>query len=88
MIDREITKALENRALRRAIIDSVGDVMGDDAQIRLLDGALRERISQMANAYRNAPIQGGVADVMLDAYGALHRVLADKTGVDADRSFA
>ncbi len=31
----------------------------------------------MANAYRNAPIQGGVADVMLDAYARLHEVLAE-----------
>ena len=38
----------------------------------------------MANAYRNAPVQGGVADVMLDAYGMLHERLprfADTHGV-------
>ena len=82
LTDGEITKILENRALRRAVIDAVADEMGSEAQIRLLDGALRERISQMANAYRNAPIQGGVADVMLDAYGALHAVLRHRPGVD------
>ena len=82
LTDGEITKLLENRALRRAIIDAVADEMGQDAQARLLDGALRERIAQMANAYRNAPVQGGVADVMLDAYGALHDVLNHRAGVD------
>ena len=29
----------------------------------------------MVNAWRNAPIQGGVADIMLDAYARLHDVL-------------
>ncbi len=29
----------------------------------------------MVNAWRNAPIQGGVADIMLAAYGDLHRRL-------------
>ena len=82
LTDGEITKTLENRALRRAIIDASADEMGPAAQSRLLDGALKERVGQMANAYRNAPIQGGVADVMLDAYGALHGVLRDRAGVD------
>ena len=30
----------------------------------------------MVNAWRNAPIQGGVADIMLAAYAELHRRLA------------
>ena len=50
--------------------------MGADATATLLGRALRERVSRMANAYRNAPIQGGVADVMLEAYGLLHHRLA------------
>jgi hypothetical protein len=70
-----ITKLLEERALRRSIVDQVGETMGTEAQVLLLDGALRQRIARIANAYRNAPIQGGVADVMLDAYGLLHERL-------------
>ena len=31
----------------------------------------------MVNAWRNAPIQGGVADIMLDAYARLHDSLWD-----------
>ena len=50
--------------------------MGEDAMILLLNRSLKTRISQMANAYRNAPIQGGVADIMLEAYGLLHERLA------------
>ena len=46
--------------------------MGDAALVTLLDRSLRERVGRMGNAYRNAPIQGGVADVMLEAYGLLH----------------
>ena len=64
-----VTKLLEDRALRRAIVDQVTETMGTDATNLLLDGALRGRISRMANAYRNAPIQGGVADVMPDRWG-------------------
>ena len=67
----EVTKLLEDRSLRRAVVDEVSDHMGAEALRTLLDRALRSRIRRMANAYRNAPIQGGVADVMLDAYGDL-----------------
>jgi len=68
----EVTKLLENRPLRRTIVDRVKEIMGPEAVILLLNKSLASRISQMANAYRNAPIQGGVADVMLEAYGLLH----------------
>lgn len=79
-----LTKLLEDRALRRAIVDQVAVTMGEDARNVLLDNALRQRIARMANAYRNAPIQGGVADVMLEAYGMLHqrlRSFPDAAGV-------
>ncbi|MDH3498713.1 MAG: DNA polymerase [Acidimicrobiia bacterium] len=75
-----LEKLLEDRPLRRAIVEQVTETMGPDATSVLLDGALCERISRMANAYRNAPIQGGVADVMLDAYGMLHERLVDRDG--------
>ena len=71
-----VEKVLEQRHLRRAVIDEVGVAMGDADQQFLLQRALHTRVGQMANAYRNAPIQGGVADVMLDAYGRLDEVLA------------
>ena len=71
-----VEKVLEDRHLRRAVVDEVGASMGQDDQRFLLQRALHTRVGQMANAYRNAPIQGGVADVMLDAYGRLHEILA------------
>ncbi|WP_419944806.1 DNA polymerase [Candidatus Poriferisodalis sp.] len=71
-----VNKVLEDRHLRRAVVDEVGASMGQADQQFLLQRALHTRVGQMANAYRNAPIQGGVADVMLDAYGRLHAVLA------------
>ena len=67
---------LEDRKLRRQIVEEVETTMGSDALALLLNKSLNTRISQMANAYRNAPIQGGVADVMLEAYGLLHMRLA------------
>ncbi len=78
-----VDKVLEQRHLRRAVIDEVGVVMGDADQQFLLRRALHTRVGQMANAYRNAPIQGGVADVMLDAYGRLSEVLAHYPTADA-----
>ena len=71
-----VDKVLEQRHLRRAVVDEVGVSMGAADQQFLLQRALHTRVGQMANAYRNAPVQGGVADVMLDAYGRLARVLA------------
>lgn len=72
----EITKILENRKVRRAFIEQVEQTMGHEAMNLLLNRSLETRISQMANAYRNAPIQGGVADIMLEAYGLLNKRLA------------
>ena len=71
-----VEKLLEQRHLRRAVVDEVGASMGSADQQFLLQRALHTRVGQMANAYRNAPVQGGVADVMLDAYGRLAEVLA------------
>lgn len=70
-----VEKLLEHRHLRRAVVDAVGVAMGSADQQFLLQRALHTRVGQMANAYRNAPVQGGVADVMLDAYGRLAAVL-------------
>ena len=78
-----VDKALEDRHLRRAVVDEVGASMGSDDQRFLLQRALHTRVGQMANAYRNAPVQGGVADVMLDAYGRLHGILARYPTADA-----
>ncbi len=75
-----ISKALENRQLRRAVVDAVGEVMGAEKQTLLLQRALGSRIGQLANAYRNAPIQGGVADIMLDAFALLHDRLGEIAG--------
>ncbi len=75
MSSKELAKLLENRPLRRAVIDVVGETMGADNQAVLLNRALSSRIERLANAYRNAPIQGGVADVMLDAFARLHNRL-------------
>ena len=68
---------LEDRTLRRQIVEEVEATMGSDAFWRYYS------INHLTLAYRrwlmpieNAPIQGGVADVMLEAYGLLHMRLA------------
>lgn len=73
--EAETKRLLENRSLRRSLVEEVRESMGADAWTLLLDHALREGIRRLANAYRNAPIQGGVADIMLDAYGQLYEKL-------------
>lgn len=72
----EATRLLERRDLRRQLLASIGTHMGTDALHHALNRGLTVRIEQLANAYRNSPIQGGIADVMLDAYGLLHQRLS------------
>jgi hypothetical protein len=68
----EITRAFEDRKLRRLYIEAVASELGDEAAHQHLRRAAKERVSAMVNAWRNAPIQGGVADIMLAAYADLH----------------
>ncbi len=78
--EAEITRCFEERALRRRYIEAIRGEAGRDAAVKLLTAAARERTSAMVNAWRNAPIQGGVADIMLVAYADLHHRLKDFPG--------
>ncbi len=71
----ELATPFEDRALRRRYIEAVVDEVGFDVAVGFLARAARERVGAMVNAWRNAPIQGGVADIMLVAYGDLDRRL-------------
>jgi DNA polymerase I-like protein with 3'-5' exonuclease and polymerase domains len=73
--DAELARPFEDRALRRLFLEAVAADVGDEAVHRFLGRSAKERVSAMVNAWRNAPIQGGVADVMLVAYADLHRRL-------------
>ncbi len=66
--DGEISRQFEDRALRRCYIEAMALALGADVAYRSLQRAAKERTSAMVNAWRNAPIQGGVADIMLAAY--------------------
>ncbi|MCP3992066.1 MAG: hypothetical protein GY724_23545 [Actinomycetia bacterium] len=68
----ELARPFEDRALRRRFIEAVGIDAGEGVAHRFLRRAAKERVSVMVNAWRNAPIQGGVADIMLAAYADLH----------------
>ena len=72
----DIKRNFEDRSLRVHYVDALVDQAGEDATFALLGRSARERVSAMVNAWRNAPIQGGVADIMLIAYADLHHRLA------------
>lgn len=96
----EITKAFDDRSLRLRFVEAMVDDLGADGAEARLRRAARERVSVMVNAWRNAPIQGGVADIMLAAYGDLDEALVkhpsavpvqtvhDSIVVECDRSEA
>jgi hypothetical protein len=76
-----LEKLFEDRTLRRAYADEIAARCGQATLDALLAAALRDRLGSLSNAYRNAPIQGGVADVMLAAYGMLPQQLDAVSGV-------
>jgi len=63
----QIERQFENRALRRQCIEHLVRVAGAAPTYELLRKAAKERVLAMVNAWRNAPIQGGVADILLAA---------------------
>ena len=70
-----LEKVLENRSLRRSYAEDIARIAGRSVLEDFLDSSLRASIRVMANAYRNAPVQGGVADAMLAAYALVHDAL-------------
>lgn len=72
----ETARIFDDRGLRLRYIQMI-DSQDPALARRQLARAARERTRAMVNAWRNAPIQGGVADIMLAAYGELHRALGE-----------
>lgn len=77
----ELQRAFDDRVLRRAFVRRLGERLGVEERDRLLQRSLGERIAVLGNAHRNAPIQGGVADAMLEAFARLWTWLADDPDV-------
>lgn len=73
--DSHVDRQFEDRSLRRAYIEAIAAGIGTKATDILLTRAASERVGAMVNAWRNAPIQGGVADIMLAAYADLDQRL-------------
>lgn len=73
----KVVKAFEgkNRPLRLALLNVVRAEMGENAWRWMLDKALADTLRSSTNAHRNHPIQGCVADVVLDAFGELATTL-------------
>ena len=74
--DIDLGRLFEDRSLRVAYVESLVQHVGEEPTYALLAKSAKERVSAMVNAWRNAPIQGGVADIMLIAYQDLHHRLA------------
>lgn len=75
--DTRLERTFEDRRLRRLYVEAIAAELGEAAARAGLARAARERVQVMVNAWRNAPIQGGVADIMLAAYADLHRRLGN-----------
>lgn len=75
-----IDRVFEDRPLRLAWVEALAATAGKQAADAHLTRAARERVSAMVNAWRNAPIQGAVADIMLVAYADLDRRLRRHPG--------
>ncbi len=65
-----VAKFFEKKELRTAFVAYILKSLGSDAN-SVFNRALSDRISALGNAYRNAPIQGGVADAVMKAFGLL-----------------
>lgn len=77
--DRDALKKLfEDRDLRSSFLNFMFRNLGAAERQKFVQKALCDRIGALGNAYRNAPIQGGVADVALRAYGLLQEQVIDR----------
>jgi DNA polymerase I-like protein with 3'-5' exonuclease and polymerase domains len=88
----QLVKRFENRSFRMTFVEHVlgrvnqviaeagGSWEGRDAATRLCYMALEREVLMLANAKKNAPVQGGVADAVMDAFGTLERTLRTVPG--------
>ncbi len=73
--EAELTRFFDDRRQRHRYVQLIARELGDAPAHDILRRAAKDRVSVMVNAWRNAPIQGGVADIMLVAYADLDRRL-------------
>ena len=100
MTEAEVARKFDDRALRRRYIEAITTELGAEVADAYLATAAKGRVSAMVNAWRNAPIQGGVADIMLAAYANLHlrlqcypgavpvQTVHDSVVIECDRAYA
>jgi DNA polymerase-1 len=69
-----LKKRFEDKALKLSFVRYVIDKMPSGAEF-LMNKALEDCIKQKSNEFRNHPIQGGVGDVVLDAFALLDQRL-------------
>ncbi|MDH4148562.1 MAG: DNA polymerase, partial [Acidimicrobiia bacterium] len=73
-----LERVFEDRRLRRDLVGHLLAGPGVPTVVEALRRGVAGAVRNMANAHRNAPIQGGVADGMLAAYGELWSILASE----------
>ena len=71
----QLKKKFEDKDLKNALVAHIFRTLGPNAE-KLCYDAFTDCIGGLGNAYRNAPIQGGVADAVLRAYALLNERLA------------
>jgi DNA polymerase I-like protein with 3'-5' exonuclease and polymerase domains len=72
-----LKKVFEDRQLRRAWVEFLVEAKGQAYGDELATEAYASMVGSLGNAYRNHPIQGGVADVATAAFGRLAEVLGE-----------
>lgn len=77
----DLKKVFEDRRLRWAWVEYVKSRSPEHAASYLFREAAKGCVQRMANAMRNTPIQGGVADAILAAFGLLYGRLRELDGV-------
>jgi DNA polymerase I-like protein with 3'-5' exonuclease and polymerase domains len=74
MDSRELEKVFEDKEMRTDFVGFALSVLPAARMESVWRLAMSDRIRAMGNQFRNHPIQGGVADAMLDAFG---RIMVD-----------
>lgn len=67
-----LEKAFEDPEARTAVVGAMMGMLPAAQVERMWNAALADRIRAMGNQYRNHPIQGGVADAVLDAFARIY----------------
>lgn len=75
---RELEKKFEDRDMQNDFVGFCLRFLPAGRMEQVWRLAMADRIRAMGNQYRNHPIQGGVADAVMDAFGDIYRDLSEQ----------